>query len=136
MTDINPRQAVRTVIATGDYKSSDPTPVTLKKGGADGLEITVAPSAQTGAGNTVTVTLTDADTSASLGSFTVTAAESATYRIQLARAVRRVTVTPVGSGTRTTLNYPVTARWLGLAYGPGVYFDGTKYASSEAPDTA
>lgn len=135
MTDINPRQAVRTVIATGDYKSSDPTPVTLKKGAANGLEIVVAPSAQTGSGNTVTVTLTDADTSAVLGSFTVTAAVSVTYTIELARTVRRVTVTPVGTGTRTTLNYPVTARWTGLAYAPNVYFDGTKYASSEAPDT-
>lgn len=136
MPDITGQKSAKTVIATGDYKSSDPTPVTLFKGPAHGVEITVAPSAQTGAGNTVTVTVKDADTNATLGTLVVTAAESGTLRLDVAASVRRILITPVGSGTRTTLNYPVTARWLGVTYGPNVYWDGTKYASNTEAQVA
>lgn len=132
MPDIIGKKSAHPAVVTGDYKSSDPAAFTLKKGAADGVRITVTPSAQTGAGNTVTVTVKDADTNDVLSTFTVTSATAVVKDIPVARKVRRITVTPVGSGTRTTLNYTVSAEWANLTYGPSPYWDGSAYVNSEA----
>lgn len=132
MPDIIGKKSAHIAIVSGDYKSSDPSPFTVKKGAADGVRITVSPTAQTGAGNTVTVTVTDADTGAVLSTFTVTNGIPVVKEVPVARTVRRVTVTPVGSGTRTTLNYSVNVEWANLTYGPSPYWDGAAYVNSEA----
>jgi hypothetical protein len=134
MTDILGTIATKTVIASADYKSVDPAAVTLQRGPGTGLVITLTPSLLSGAGCTVTLTATDADTTETLETaLAVTATGANVLRLDnLDPSVHRVTLTCVGSGTRTTLTYKVQAEWEDLTYAPEVYWDGAKYASSEA----
>lgn len=135
MTDIAARIAQQTVIASGDYHTTDPAAVTLKKDNATVITVTVSPSALSGAGCTVTCTVTDADTSAAIGSaLVVTAQADASADFTIPASTHRVTITCVGSGTRTTLTYAVKALWHDITYGPNVYFDGTAYVTSGNED--
>lgn len=132
MPDIIGKRSAHPAVVSGDYKSSDPAIFTMKKGAADGVRVTVSPTAQTGAGNTVTVTVTNADTGAVLSTFTVINGIPVVKEIPVAASVRRVSVALVGSGTRTTLNYSVNVEWANLTYGPSPYWDGSAYVNSEA----
>lgn len=132
MPDHIPRKSAKTVVASADYKSADPAPQTLKKGAADGVSITVTPTLQTGAGNTLTLTVTNADTAAVLGTLVITSATAGTLRLaNLADNVRRITLTFVGSGTRTTLTYSTDVVWHNLTHTRSPYWDGTAYVNSE-----
>lgn len=131
MTDIKGQKSNKNVVASSDYKSVDPTAVTLAVGASDSLLVTVKPTALTGAGNTVTVTVTDADTTAVITSFTVTAQTDKPVRVAIPRATRRVTVTPVGSGTRTTLTYSIDCVWENVTHAAGEYWNGSAYVSND-----
>lgn len=132
MSDKTPTITGQTIIASADYKSVDPTAVTLQVGAANSVTVSVIPTAQTGSGNTVTVTFTDADTSTVLGTtLVITAGATGTKKVAIPAGTHRVTVTCVGTGTRTTLNYSVSAVWDDITYAKGVYWDGKAYATNE-----
>ena len=125
------RSPVSGIIPSGDYKSSDPTPVVLAKGAAEGLVVTLTPSALSGAGCTVTCTVTDADTNAVLGTLVVnTNASKQLILDTVPYTTHRIKLTCVGSGTRTTLTYSVDAEWRHLTYTKDVYWDGTAYVTN------
>lgn len=135
MSDIAARIAQQTVIASGDYKAADPTPVVLKRDSSRTITVTVSPSALSGSGCTCTLTVTDADTNATIGSpLVVTAQADASADFAIPASTHRVKLTPVGSGTRTTLTYAVKATWKDLTYGPNVVWDGTAYVTSGNED--
>ncbi len=131
MTDIKGQKSNKNVVASGDYKSSDPTAVTLAVGASDSLLVTVKPTSLSGAGCTVTVTVTDADTSATISTIVVNSQADKPTRIAIPKATRRVTVTPVGSGTRTTLTYSIDCVWENVTHGHNVYWNGTAYVSND-----
>lgn len=132
MPDILGQRSSKIVVASADYSAVDPTVVILQKGAGTGLAVTVTPTAQTGAGNTVTLTARDADTAATIGSpLVITAAAAGTLILVLPTTIHRVSLTPVGTGTRTTLVYSISAVWADVTYAPGFYWDGVKYATSE-----
>lgn len=127
-----PVPASQAIIATGDYKTTDPTPVEVTPPlSASTLMVVLDITAQTGAGNTVTlnievwdpaklafVAVGTAPTFAVGGATTnrviVTpwmvpaAGPPITLQSVLGQTMR---IRPVGSGTRTTLNYTVSAHW-------------------------
>lgn len=112
------------VIASGDYKSVDPTAVTIDTHGAKNLRIDTLVSAVSGAGATVTVlveglaadgttfytllskAVTTTGVTSQLVGPTIVAAAGVALNAPLPATVR---VTCTGSGTRTTLTYAVAA---------------------------
>lgn len=113
----------KVIIASGDYKSVDPTKVTLNTNGSQSLRIGTDVSAASGSGCTVTVTisgvdkdgteyvlLTKAITSTGLTEMVVSPGIPASAGVAAqAPLPQKCTVACVGSGTRTTLNYAVSA---------------------------
>lgn len=113
-----------TVIASGDYKSADPTAITIDTHNAKCLRLSTNVTDISGSGATVTVLvqaeLPDGTTYATLLSKAITASG---VTVQLvgpsivaasgiaanAPLPKRVKVTCTGSGTRTTLTYSVQA---------------------------
>lgn len=112
------------VIVSGDYKSADPTPVTIDTHGAHCLRVNTNPTALSGSGCTVTVLIEALDpdgvtwytllskaiaatglVSQLIGS-SIVAASGVAANAPLPKKVR---VTCTGSGTRTTLTYGVSA---------------------------
>lgn len=115
-------------IPTGDYKSTDPTPVEIPTLGAAGLIIFVHMTVASGAGNTVTVNIDTVDgvsgavinigtaaLTSAVGDFIVVvdprvaadpSTPSGSKHVQIPLPAH-VQIRPVGSGTRTTLNYSV-----------------------------
>lgn len=119
--------AAAEIIASADYKSVDPAAVFLRTNGADGLIVTVDTSAATGGGG-VTVTISGVDPDGNLYTLLASAliASATVTRLQVGQNVpaatntaaqaflpSRVKVACVGSGTRTTLTYSVTAELSG-----------------------
>lgn len=124
-----PANAVN-LIPSADYKSVDPVPFAIPTLGATGLIVFVHMTAATGAGNTVTVnidvfdpvsggfiTIGTAALTSAVADFIVVVdpriaadptvpAGSKHVQIPLPDQVR---IRPIGSGTRTTLNYSVGA---------------------------
>lgn len=112
------------VIASGDYKSVDPTPVTIDTHNARNLRVNVNPSALSGSGCTVTALiealdpdgvtwytlLSKAITATGVQSMLVGPSIVAAAGVALnAPLPAHVRVTCTGSGTRTTLTYAVSA---------------------------
>lgn len=122
-----PRNA-QACIPTGDYKSTDPQAVEIPTLGAVGLIIFVHMTAATGAGNTVTVNIDTVDPVSgaviNIGTAALTSAvadfivvvdprnaadpatPSGSKHVQIPLP-DHLQIRPVGSGTRTTLNYSV-----------------------------
>lgn len=120
-----PRNA-QSCIPTGDYKSTDPQAVEIPTLGATGLIIFVHMTAATGAGNTVTINIDALDpvsnTAINIGTAALTSAvadfivvvdpriasdpatPSGSKHVQIPLP-DHLQIRPVGSGTRTTLNY-------------------------------
>lgn len=114
-----------TAIPSGDYKVNDPGPFIVDCRGGRSLEIDVKCSANTGGGG-VTVTLEGYDPGDNswftlLASVLITSTTRVRLQISpdLAASANviakdllpaRVRVTPVGSGTRTTLTYSISAK--------------------------
>jgi hypothetical protein len=117
------------LIASGDYKSVDPTAVEFPTLGATGVVIFLNVTAQTGAGNTITLNVDAFDpvSNSWLALPHTTAAPVYTAgtgsllfivdpripgvqnKVTQCPVPGRLRVRPVGSGTRTTLNYSVGA---------------------------
>lgn len=112
------------IIASGDYKSVDPTPVTVDTHNAHCLRVNVNPTLLSGSGCTVTalVEALDADgttwytllskaiTATGVQSMLVGPSIVAAAGVALnAPLPAHVRVTCTGSGTRTTLTYAVSA---------------------------
>jgi len=112
-----------TYIVSGDYKSTDPTAVSVGVQGASHATIVIVTTALSGAGCTVTPTvqgydpasnswytllaitgITSATTTIARIGPNVTASAGVAAQIGLPRTIR---VSCVGSGTRTTLTYSV-----------------------------
>lgn len=127
-----PTPVSQVLIATGDYKATDPTPVEVTPpNGAAECMLILDITAQSGAGNTVTLNVEIWDPAAqrfvSVGTAPTFAAGGATTnRVivtpYLAAAAgppvilqsllgSTLRVRPVGSGTRATLNYTLSAHW-------------------------
>lgn len=122
-----PRNAEK-CISTGDYKSTDPTPVEVPTLGATGLIAFVHMTAAVGAGNTVTLNFDTVDPVSgaviNIGSAALTSAvadfivvvdpriasdpatPSGSKHVQIPLP-DHLQIRPVGSGTRTNLNYSV-----------------------------
>lgn len=122
-----PRNAAQ-CIPTGDYKSVDPQAIEIPTLGATGLLIFVHMTAAVGAGNTVTVNIDALDpvsnTSINIGAAALTSAvadfivvvdpriandpatPSGSKHVQIPLP-DHLQIRPVGSGTRTNLNYSV-----------------------------
>lgn len=113
----------RTIVASGDYKSVDPSVVTLNTAGERNLRIGVDVTDISGSGATVTVTISGVDASGVLYTLLskaitgsgltemvvspgVVAATGTAAQQPLPETVK---VACVGSGTRTTLTYAVSA---------------------------
>lgn len=112
------------IVASGDYKSVDPTAIFIDPKGAVALSVITSPSANSGGGGvTVTMYAVDPSTGAkrSLLASTlitgtspvvitldprITTAANANAQVSLPSRVR---VEFVGSGTRTTLTYSASA---------------------------
>jgi len=112
-------------IPSADYKSVDPTAVEFGPVGATGLQILLNVTAQTGAGNTITINVDVFDPVsntwipvATTFTFATGAAGTKVFNIDprmtaVANQVvqgtlgQRMRIRPVGSGTRTTLNYSI-----------------------------
>lgn len=117
-----PRNA-QSCIASGDYKSVDPQAVEIPTLGATGVLILVHMTAATGAGNTVTLNIETLDPVSGavvlLGTVVLTSAvadfpvaidpriATATGKSLQTPVPDHLQIRPVGSGTRTTLNYSV-----------------------------
>lgn len=113
----------KTIVASGDYKSADPATATLNTRDATSLRVGVNATALSGSGCTVTVTISGVDkdgTSYTLLQKAITGTgitemlvdprvpASAGLIAQLPLP-EKVTVSFVGSGTRTTLTYDASA---------------------------
>lgn len=113
-----------TVIASGDYKASDPTAITIDTHNAKCLRLSTNVTALSGSGCTVTLLieaeLPDGTTYATLLSKAITATGVTVQLVGPTIAAsagvaanaplpKRVRVTCTGSGTRTTLTYSVQA---------------------------
>lgn len=112
------------VIASGDYKSVDPTAVTVDTHGAHCLRVNTNATAVSGSGCTVTAliegldadgttwytllskAITSTGTTSQLVGSTIVAASGVAANAPLPSQVR---ITMMGSGTRTTLTYAVSA---------------------------
>lgn len=112
------------VIASGDYKSADPTAVTIDTHSARTLRVNTNVTAVSGSGATVTVLVEGLDpdgttwftllskavttlgTTSQVVGATVAASAGVAANAPLPKHVR---VTCTGSGTRTTLTYAVSA---------------------------
>lgn len=113
----------KNIVAAGDHSSVDPTKVTLPTHNSDSLRVGVDVTALSGSGCTVTVTingvdqdgteyllLTKAITATGLVEMVVSPGVPTSAGVALqAPLPQKVTVACVGSGTRTTLAYAVSA---------------------------
>ena len=112
------------VIASGDYKAADPTPVTIDTHGAHCLRVNTNPTALSGSGCTVTVLIEGLDpdgttwytllskaiTSTGLVSQLIGPSIAASSGVAAnAPLPKKVRVTPTRSGTNTTLTYGISA---------------------------
>lgn len=113
-----------TLIVSGDYKAADPAPAEFTPLGATGIVVIINITAQTGAGNTLTVHIdawdpasqtwiADVLVSAGLvatgsGFLTVDPRVVAAANVKAQMPLfQKMRVRPVKSGTTTTLNYSV-----------------------------
>lgn len=117
----------KVIIPSGDYKSVDPAVITLPTHDAKALRIGLDASALSGSGCTVTVTISGVDkdgtlytllskaiTSTGLTEMVVSPGIPASAGVAAqAPLPRKVQVACVGSGTRTTLTYAVSAEVSG-----------------------
>lgn len=118
------------LIPSGDYKSVDPTAVEIPTLGATGVVVFLSVTAQTGAGNTITLNIDGFDPvsgawfalpHATAAPVYAAGAAGTLYfivdpripgvqnKVTQAPIPGRLRIRPVGSGTRTTLNYSVGA---------------------------
>lgn len=115
------------LIPSADYKSTDPTAVEIPTLGATGLQILLNVTAQVGAGNTITINVDVFDPVSAtwipvVTTFTYATAAAGTKVFNLDPRMTavanqvvqgtlggRMRIRPVGSGTRTTLNYSIGA---------------------------
>jgi hypothetical protein len=120
-------QNARAFIPSGDYKATDPTPLEFPTHGATGVQLFLNVTAQSGAGNTITINLDAFDPVSQtwfplVTTFTYATGSAGTKLFEMdPRTIAvanqtvqhgvpdRVRCRPVGSGTRTTLNYSIGA---------------------------
>lgn len=117
------RDRVAIVVASGDYKSVDPANITIDTHNSDTLRLGVDVTAVSGSGATVTVTINGIDkdgdtyqllqkaiTTTGVTEMVISPGIPTSSGVALqAPTPEHVQVTMVGSGTRTTLTYSVSA---------------------------